>query len=338
MAAKLFLFEKFNWGRWSFETETTEEQKKILKSIVKNAKHDEQLLVHRRMSEDILHYVYALRLSDGTLFCIYLGSKGVIIDIDFLFWLFQSIVQQLVLKTFVIKEKPKKHALCSTKMNYQKRRYDIDIFWRSLEGLVEQGLEDGKLLPCENGRLDSEHPYLERNLEDCTTEEIIQQIEYGYYNFVITQNRNGKLASSFKIILHQKTMALKGEIAEQEVEPKRQKKASNEKKNQKSNWDKFWELLGGVFFIVFFLINIIVPWFVHSGWPKIAIVSTCLACFLIFGIYKYYNRISEKYVDLLFLFIFVLVYLPAFAIIGKYVLKIDVNHIIELITNIFPNS
>ena len=58
-------------------------------------------------------------------------------------------------------------------------------------------------------------------MEDCTSEEIIQQIEYGYYNFVISKKWSGKHLSD------------KGQenTAELEAEIRRQRRTKNDTLN-----------------------------------------------------------------------------------------------------------
>lgn len=176
---RIFLFGQFRWSWWRF-TQYPKDNTTVFKTLWKDAKHNEQFLIHRE--GDLLYYTYIFSIGYAQRLGIGIVSNKMYLNFPDTF---KAIKEQMANSRVTIMQS-KYGDIVSTGKSFDNSRVDIDILIRDeLNNLILNTFDTGTELPPPNIDI-SKQDIVTCNLEEKATSWIINKIQEGYHNLYVT--------------------------------------------------------------------------------------------------------------------------------------------------------
>ena len=193
---KIHILVQSKWNSWG-DNEYPQDGSTVYKTLFCEAqrhKCNKLLLIER--GNDLLHYVYVMKLADGGRIGIGLAHDRICKDFNLLLNFFDKLLQELATEEFFIKKSKKLYSLLYTNMgkrDYAKVR--LDIFLQEKDSEIDGAFVDAIPVPMASLAVAQNQTVVE-SLNRKKSEWFVDRLKQGYHNVYIYLQEGVKLPMS----------------------------------------------------------------------------------------------------------------------------------------------
>lgn len=180
MIRTMFFFGQFRWSFWRYVQRPLDD-KDIFKAMLKKARSDEQILVHREGSW--IYYAYILRLSHSQNFGIGIRSDMLFTNFPALFSFFDKVIDRLSEEELIIKRN-EGGGIRARLESFDRKRTEIDILLRELGEHYPSDTISLETLSIGVGAEET----VKCELWKKKSRWLVEQMKVGYHNAYIVRN------------------------------------------------------------------------------------------------------------------------------------------------------